>query len=182
VFAPSSPWRADVVAYGRGATSSKPDAATKPRVEKKSKQKHKGAETVGREPAPRAPRTALDAGIVPPVGARIDWASLLRRIYLEDVLACPCGGPRRLVATIDEPAAIKAILDRAPAAPRSTRTELAARGGAPARRHRTPMGKMRPRGRALPAAVPKGTRRRPAHPGAGTASPRVAQHDEPCTS
>jgi len=42
---------------------------------------------------------------------RIDGASLLRRIYLEDVLACPCGGRRRLVAAIDEPSAIVAILE-----------------------------------------------------------------------
>jgi hypothetical protein len=30
---------------------------------------------------------------------------------LEDVLACPCGGRRRLVAAIDEPSAIVAILE-----------------------------------------------------------------------
>ena len=50
------------------------------------------------------------AGIVKPVAARIDWASLLRRIYLEDVLACPCGGRRRIIADVDEPSVIEAIL------------------------------------------------------------------------
>jgi hypothetical protein len=46
-------------------------------------------------PEPHGPRTSLGGGVVQPVGARIDWASLLRRVYLEDVLACPCGGRRR---------------------------------------------------------------------------------------
>ena len=41
---------------------------------------------------------------------RIDWASLIRRVYLEDVLACPCGGRRRVVADISEREAIVAIL------------------------------------------------------------------------
>jgi hypothetical protein len=44
------------------------------------------------------------------VGARIDWASLLRRIDLEDVLACPCGGRRRIIADVDDPAVIETIL------------------------------------------------------------------------
>ncbi|WP_437651489.1 hypothetical protein [Sorangium sp. So ce362] len=48
--------------------------------------------------------------VVLPVYARIAWASLLRLVYLEDVLACPCGGRRRLVADISEREAIVAIL------------------------------------------------------------------------
>jgi hypothetical protein len=47
---------------------------------------------------------------VKPAGGRIDWASLLRRIYLEDVLACPCGGRRRIIADISERDGIVAIL------------------------------------------------------------------------
>jgi hypothetical protein len=47
---------------------------------------------------------------VRPCYSRIDWASLLRRIYLEDVLACPCGGRRRIVADVTEPAIITDIL------------------------------------------------------------------------
>ncbi len=110
VLAPSSPWRADVVACRR-ATPSKPEAARKPKAKRKKKSKQKGATKVDPEPAARAPRTALGAGLIDPMGTRIDWASLLRRIYLEDVLACPCGGRRRLVAAIDEPSAIGAILE-----------------------------------------------------------------------
>jgi hypothetical protein len=47
---------------------------------------------------------------VPPGGARIDWASLLRRIYLDDVLACPCGGRRYVLADIVDRDAVVAVL------------------------------------------------------------------------
>jgi Putative transposase/Transposase zinc-binding domain len=109
-FAPGSPWRADVVAYGRDATIPKPEPAKKKRPKKTaSTQKGKGADSEP-EREPRAPRTALGAGLVDAVGARIPWAELLRRIYLEDVLACPCGGRRRVIANIDDPAVVAAIL------------------------------------------------------------------------
>ena len=55
--------------------------------------------------------TSFGAGIVTPRYARIDWATLLRRIYLDDVLACPCGGRRYVVAEINERDAIVAILN-----------------------------------------------------------------------
>jgi hypothetical protein len=48
---------------------------------------------------------------VPQPYARIDWASLLRRVFLEDVLACPCGGRRRILAENPSPTAIVAILE-----------------------------------------------------------------------
>jgi hypothetical protein len=44
-------------------------------------------------------------------GARIDWASLRKRVLLEDVLACPCGGRRRIVSDVQERSAVVAILD-----------------------------------------------------------------------
>ena len=31
---------------------------------------------------------------------RIDWAELQRRTFLEDVLKCPCGGTRRVLAVV----------------------------------------------------------------------------------
>jgi hypothetical protein len=37
---------------------------------------------------------------------------LLKRVLLLDVLACPCGGRRRVVAFITEQKVIKAILER----------------------------------------------------------------------
>ena len=42
---------------------------------------------------------------------RIDWATLLRHIYLEDVLACPCGGRRRVIAHIEQPDVVAAVLE-----------------------------------------------------------------------
>ena len=56
------------------------------------------------------PRTSLGDGVVKPVGSRIEWAELLRRIYLVDVLACPCGGKRAIVADISEREVVVAIL------------------------------------------------------------------------
>ena len=42
----------------------------------------------------------------------ITWAELLQRVFREDVLACPCGGRRRVIAFIIERTVIKAILER----------------------------------------------------------------------
>ncbi len=40
------------------------------------------------------------------------WANLMRRAFDLDVLACPrCGGRLRLLGTIEDPVAIRAILD-----------------------------------------------------------------------
>ncbi len=41
---------------------------------------------------------------------RIDWATLLKRVYQADVLACPCGGRLSFVALVTEPATAKEIL------------------------------------------------------------------------
>ena len=39
------------------------------------------------------------------------WASLMRRVFDLDVLACPrCGGPLRVIATVQDPAVVRAIL------------------------------------------------------------------------
>ena len=56
------------------------------------------------------PRTSLGDGVVKPGGSRIEWAQLLRRIYLVDVLACPCGGRRAIVADISDSEVVVAIL------------------------------------------------------------------------
>ncbi|XXT19240.1 hypothetical protein WME94_54350 [Sorangium sp. So ce429] len=59
---------------------------------------------------PSPGRTSLGSGVVQVVGARFDWARLLRRVYLEDVLACPCGGRRRVIADLHDPEVVTAIL------------------------------------------------------------------------
>jgi hypothetical protein len=39
------------------------------------------------------------------------WAALMCRVFALDVLACPrCGGPLRVIATIQDPLAVQAIL------------------------------------------------------------------------
>jgi hypothetical protein len=107
VFAPGSAWRADVVVFGRAAPRAEPVPATKPKRNKKKKSEPKTSHAPKAGSTPRAPRTA---GLSELVSGRVPWADLLRRIYLEDVLACPCGGRRRVVANIDDPAVVAAIL------------------------------------------------------------------------
>jgi Putative transposase len=82
VLAPHSGWRARVVAYGV------PPAAV----------------AVG-----RACPEATDQST--PVVRHWAWADLMRRAFDIDVLACPrCGGRLRLIATVEDPGAIRAIL------------------------------------------------------------------------
>ena len=38
------------------------------------------------------------------------WADLLRRVFEVDVLVCPCGGRRRMIAMITRQKAIRRIL------------------------------------------------------------------------
>jgi hypothetical protein len=114
VLAPHSSWRARVVAYGT------PPAQV-----------------------PVAARSIPDANGEPamtPVPRHWAWADLMRRAFDIDVLACPrCGGRLRLIATVEDPDAIRAILtavagERAlagrapPSAPTLTTTYAAAIG------------------------------------------------------
>jgi hypothetical protein len=48
------------------------------------------------------PHSRLGTGVVPQPFARIDWASLFRRVVFEDVLRCPCGGRRRILSDVTE--------------------------------------------------------------------------------
>jgi hypothetical protein len=110
VLAPHAPWRAEVVAYGRRGAASAASGTTPERTRNKRKKKREASATS--EP-PRRARTALGGGIAQPIGAcgaRIPSADLLRRIYPEEVIACPCGGRRRVLATLDTPDAIEALL------------------------------------------------------------------------
>lgn len=43
---------------------------------------------------------------------RIDWATLLHRVYDVDALACPCGGRLRFLELVTEPLAAREILTR----------------------------------------------------------------------
>ena len=44
-------------------------------------------------------------------GRWLDWATLLRRVFLAEVLACVCGGTRRVIAAIEEGPVARKILD-----------------------------------------------------------------------
>jgi hypothetical protein len=51
-----------------------------------------------------------DDAAAAPVSRHWAWADLMRRAFDVDVLACPrCGGRLRLMATIEDPEAIRAI-------------------------------------------------------------------------
>ena len=83
VFAPHSPWRVAVVPWPA---------------------------------APLAPRAALRDGKdaqppTKPTSPRIDWATLLRRVWNLDVLRCPaCDGRMHMIAAVEERTAIAKIL------------------------------------------------------------------------
>ncbi len=53
--------------------------------------------------SPTAPSTSARS--------RSTWAEVLRRVFALDVLTCPqCGGPRRLIARLTEPAVVRKIV------------------------------------------------------------------------
>jgi hypothetical protein len=86
VLAPHARWRARVVAYGALPGT----AATAPNL---------GGDSDDDRASPPQPRHWA-------------WANLMRRAFDLDVLACPrCGGRLRLLGTIEDPVAIRAILD-----------------------------------------------------------------------
>jgi hypothetical protein len=41
---------------------------------------------------------------------RLDWAELLKRVFAVDVLSCPCGGKRRVLAFLTQARVVRAIL------------------------------------------------------------------------
>jgi len=86
VLAPHARWRARAVAYGALPGT----AATAPNL---------GGDSDDHAASPSPPRHWA-------------WANLMRRAFDIDVLTCPrCGGRLRLLGTIEDPAAIRAILD-----------------------------------------------------------------------
>ena len=131
VLAPNSPWRAAVVpgepragADGTRASPSPPDrkaakrkgakrnsSTRSPSLAEQDRPKDEAASPPPCAATEPRPRTSLGAAVVPQPYARIDWASLLRRVYQEDGLACPGGGRRRILSDVTEPVAIVAILE-----------------------------------------------------------------------
>jgi len=103
VFAPASHWRSQVIPPLPEKTpfASAPSCAS-PCM---------GSE----DPAPAAtevpPPQALAEVRRPADPSRIPWAELMMRVFREDVLACPCGGRRVVLAYLTQPGPVKAILD-----------------------------------------------------------------------
>ena len=95
VLAPRARWRSQVVRYARGA----PNGI---------------ALTLEATPHPAGLTQAWT------------WAALMRRVFALDVLACPrCDGRLRVIATIQDPAVVRAFLAHlglAPAAPAPARS------------------------------------------------------------
>lgn len=83
VLAPASPWREAIV----------PPPPATPRCFRRRQKAAKGT--------PPTPRPAWS----------IDWATLLRRIYKIDILACKCGGRLEWIAVVTDPRVIRRILD-----------------------------------------------------------------------
>jgi hypothetical protein len=76
VFAPNSRWRRHVVPPRCLAVVPPPAPGTPPYDSRRKR-------------SPRPPR--------------LDWAGLLKRIFAEDVLVCPCGGRRTVLALVTNP-------------------------------------------------------------------------------
>jgi hypothetical protein len=84
VLAPHARWRARAVAYGMSPAPLTPDLWD---------------DASDDAPQPTKPRHWA-------------WANLMRRAFDVDVLVCPrCGGRLRLLCAIEDPVAIRAILD-----------------------------------------------------------------------
>ncbi len=100
VFAPASRWRSQVIPPLRECTPSTPPCASAVPSE---------------DPAPAATGTPPGQATAevrrPADSSRIPWAELLMRVFREDVLACPCGGRRVVLAYLTQPGPVKTILD-----------------------------------------------------------------------
>jgi hypothetical protein len=62
-------------------------------------------------PAPSVQVATAVAPVAPPRKPRLEWAALLRRVFALDVLSCPCGGQRQVVAFITEVRVVREILE-----------------------------------------------------------------------
>ena len=63
--------------------------------------------------APAAATTTASTAVLPPPHrqpTRLPWADLLQRVFAVDVLACPCGGRRRVLAFITDLDVARSIL------------------------------------------------------------------------
>jgi hypothetical protein len=102
VFGPASRWRRQVIPPPPGKTPCAPSCASTPA------RPEDPAPAVTETPAPDWPTAEARRPADP---SRIPWGELLMRVFREDVLACPCGGRRVVLAYLTQPGPVKAILD-----------------------------------------------------------------------
>ncbi len=111
VFAPNSPWRAGVV-----PTPPTADVTCGARVnspnESSEKRRSRSGEASGEPVDTKADGTSDERPRERAVKSRIDWATLLHRVWEVDALVCSrCMGRLRFIAVITERAVIVRILD-----------------------------------------------------------------------
>jgi hypothetical protein len=115
VFAPTSKVR-PLIVRGR-SEEQRPEPASPPSPEEEAEQAV-GGPRQGRHPVRAGeeeaewPRSLVGPPPLPERPRRLDWPALLLRVFENDVLACPCGGRRRVLAFMPEPAVAKSILER----------------------------------------------------------------------
>ena len=111
VFATNSAWRGSMVPAATNSSTEPCGAHTKPQSPTVQPNTAKEEAPRGGGPAPPTPTLAVAtpiASAAPPSVAHaaaprwIDWATLLKRVYDIDALACPCGGRLRFKEVVDE--------------------------------------------------------------------------------
>src|SRR5713226_4190013 len=94
----AGPWSAGLGAPGSPSRSS---SRSRRRARHDGRRRDRGARPRGRH---REPPTARRPIALP-------WAELLLRVFREDVLLCPCGGRRVVLAFVTEKKIVKEILE-----------------------------------------------------------------------
>jgi hypothetical protein len=61
-------------------------------------------------PVREDPESARSTPDTRPRAGRLPWADLLRRVFADDVLHCPCGGRRSVIAVVTDPAVARTLL------------------------------------------------------------------------
>ena len=102
VFAPASRWRRQVIPLLSETSASAQLCASAPRPTEDIARAV--TEATGTDLATARPQRPADP-------SRIPWADLLMRVFREDMLTCPCGGRRVVLAYVTQPGPVKAILD-----------------------------------------------------------------------
>jgi hypothetical protein len=104
VFAPASLWRSQVIP----PLPEKNPLASLASCASTAARPEDPAPGVTETPAPHESTAETRRPADP---SRIPWAELLMRVFRKDVLACPCGGRRVVLAYLTQPGPVKAILD-----------------------------------------------------------------------